>query len=495
MTRAKRPSAVVWQEFCDRVTKLGGHVVEPEYLGRDKPHRVVCKVGHEVAPSPNRLGRGGGLCRACAGKDPGTAWGAFQERVAELGGRILEPGWLGCMKPHRVVCQAGHEAAPLPNTVQQGGGLCSTCAGNNTAVAEKAFRERIASLGATIVEPSWLGSATPHRIICAQGHEGHPRPADVARGHGICLTCAGKNPVATERAFRESVTKAGGQVLEPKWLGARKTHRIICAHGHVTTANPATVARGGRLCAICVGRAPGQVWEAFQNRVSALGGRVIEPEWLGYTVGHRAICREGHECKPRPDCVGQGQGICAICAGNDPATAWRLFQERVAALGGQVIELAWLGTGVAHRVVCREGHETTVHPGSVRSGQGICRFCKGLEWDVFYIVTNDQEGRVKFGVTSGSSKQRLQRLQTHRRAGYKSVARVFRGLSDAAALESSMKAKLDAAGFKPVQGREYFDVIHLPLILTIAEEWLSVFPETDSGQTYIPIDDLIARSA
>ena len=58
-----------------------------------------------------------------------------------------------------------------------------------------------------------------------------------------------------------------------------------------------------------------------------------------------------------------------------------------------------------------------------------------------------------------------------------------------------MKAKLDAAGFKPVQGREYFDVIHLPLILTIAEEWLSVFPETDSGQTYIPIDDLIARSA
>lgn len=371
----------------------------------NKPHRV-CRFGHEVTPSPSSLSQGRGLCRACAGKDPAMAWQAFQKRVAELGGQVLEPEWLGCMTPHRLICKAGHESTSKPNTVQQGRGLCSTCAGNDTHAAERAFRERIAQLGGQIIEPEWLGSKNPHRVIDAQGHLCHPRPADVLRGHGPCLTCAGKDPAVTERAFRASIAAIGGQVIEPTWLGARKMHRIVCAQGHEGTVHPVTLVRGGEACATCAGRAPGQPWQAFKDRVAELGGTVIEPRWLGNGVPHRVICQAGHECTPRP--------------------------------------------------------------GSVAVGQGICRFCAHNEWDIFYVVVNDAAQRVKFGITTHNPRQRL---KEHRRHGYTRAIRIMTDVPDAASLEHVVQSALLDAGFKPVWGREYYEISAMAVILDIADNW------------------------
>jgi formylmethanofuran dehydrogenase subunit E len=402
----KRPSAVVEKEFRDRVTELGGRVIEPKWLGLNKPHRVVCKFGHEGTPTPSSVQSGRGICRTCAGKDPGAAWLAFRHRVAELGGQVIEPAWLGCQTPHRVICAAGHEASPMPNTVQQGRGICRTCAGNDTRATEQAFRKRMAELGAQITEPEWLGAKYPHRIICPQGHLAKPRPSDVLKGHGLCLTCAGKDPAVTEKAFREGIAKLGGRVVEPTWLGARKLHRIICGNGHEILAHPATLARGGEICSICTGRAPGMAWQAFRDRVRELGGRVVEPEWLGNAVGHRVICKEGHECAPLPAGVQQGQGLCRICA--------------------------------------------------------------GMFWDIFYVVANDAAGTVKFGVTSHDARPRLLH---HRRSGFGRIIMTITDLADAYELEQSIIATLGLAAIKPVRGREYYDLSALPVILDIADNW------------------------
>jgi len=67
------------------------------------------------------------MCRICAGVDPAAAWANFRKRVAELGGEVLEPEWLGAAKPHRCRCAKGHERRRTPNKVQQGGGICSVC--------------------------------------------------------------------------------------------------------------------------------------------------------------------------------------------------------------------------------------------------------------------------------------------------------------------------------------------------------------------------------
>ncbi|KAF4408624.1 GIY-YIG nuclease family protein [Streptomyces lycii] len=47
-------------------------------------------------------------------------------------------------------------------------------------------------LGGTVLEQMWLGSPTPHRVRCAEGHETTTRPNSVQRGKGICRYCAGQ---------------------------------------------------------------------------------------------------------------------------------------------------------------------------------------------------------------------------------------------------------------------------------------------------------------
>lgn len=119
------------------------------------------------------------------------AWWAFQVRVELLGGVVLESEWLGAYRPHRLRCANGHACQPQPRNVQQGQGLCPKCARNDPTAAEADFHSRVAELGGTVMEPSWLGNKTPHRVRCTEGHDCSPRPADVQQGQGFCLTCAG----------------------------------------------------------------------------------------------------------------------------------------------------------------------------------------------------------------------------------------------------------------------------------------------------------------
>jgi hypothetical protein len=188
--------------FRARAAELGIVILESQYLGARTPHRVLCVCGHESMVRPDDTRRGRGYCRACRPLAPGAvakrhraaskAEAAFRARIAELGGELLEPTWLGNDKPHRARCAAGHECAPRWTNLSQGDGMCPTCAGHDPRAAEAAFRERLEQLGATLLEPVWLGANTPHSVWCAAGHYCTPTPGNVSRGQGICPQCAGK---------------------------------------------------------------------------------------------------------------------------------------------------------------------------------------------------------------------------------------------------------------------------------------------------------------
>lgn len=331
----------------------------------------------------------------------------FRARVEELGGCVLEPKWLGVLSRYRVRCPQGHECTPKAKYVLEGGGICRTCSGNDPRAAEAAFRARIQELGATILEPKWLGADRPHRVLCAAGHAGTPRPSDVKQG-GICKTCAGTDSRAAEAAFRARVEVLGGTILEPAWLGAIKPHRIRCA--------------------------------------------------------------AGHEVRRRPNSIQQGGGLCRTCAGNDPKVAEAEFRARVAELGGVVLEPAWLGVKTPHRIRCGLGHVSTPRPTAVQQGGGICRHCIGMVWDAFYIVLDEVGESVKFGITSGDARIRFAR---HARDGYGTTVRLMTGLPPgvARALEKAVLAALKLAGVEPIRGREYFPAVALPVILDIVESY------------------------
>lgn len=124
------------------------------------------------------------------GLSPVVAEAALRARLDELGATLLEP-YKGANEPHHVRCAAGHDCYPHAHQVVRGHGFCRTCAGQDPAVSEAAFRAALLQMGATLLEP-YKSSQKKHRVRCKDGHECWPRPDVVRRGHGICAECAHK---------------------------------------------------------------------------------------------------------------------------------------------------------------------------------------------------------------------------------------------------------------------------------------------------------------
>lgn len=330
------------------------------------------------------------------------------------------------------------------------------------------FQGRLVELGARLIETEWLGTKVPHRVICAAGHETAPSPGDVNRGGGICKICAGKDQGAAWALFCQLIVERGGLVLEPKPLGVNVAHRVLCPEGHETKATPSYVRVGGGMCQFCSPTSTTRAEAQFRSLVDTLGGSLLEPSWLGSSKPHRVRCRHGHETIPRPNDVRTTASLCRICAGHDSDTSWRAFQERVAELGGITIEPAWLGNKKPHRVACAEGHRSLIRPNNVQQGGGICRTCAYKVWDVFYVVANDADAAVKFGITSYDPRARL---RYHRSDGFDRVIKTITGMPEAPDLERKILTSLRSAGVMAIAGREYFAMGALPFIMRIVDAW------------------------
>ncbi len=134
--------------------------------------------------------------------------------------------------------------------------------------AESAFRIRLTEAGAQLLEPSWLGNAAPHRVRCPVGHLCTPRPSNIQQGQGMCRTCARKDPASAAAAFVERLTAAGAVLLETVWLGVHTPHRIRCAAGHTSCRRPSALRRSGRVCSLCPRRrsASGAGSQVYRDR-------------------------------------------------------------------------------------------------------------------------------------------------------------------------------------------------------------------------------------
>jgi hypothetical protein len=391
---------------------------------------------------------------------------AFRARLAELGVTLLEP-YSGNGRPHRAICANGHACTPRPSYLQSGGGPCRTCAGTDPKAAEAAFRKKVEELGGVVIQAEWRGTNEPCLVRCANGHECTPRPHHVMRGTGLCLTCAGQDTRVAEVRFRQAVADLGGAIVGP-WKNTHTRVRVRCAAGHECSPVPYLVFSRRSICRTCGGRDPEAAWSAFRARVEELGGTVLESSWMGALTPHRTRCAQGHEGNPRPaSVVHKGQGICRVCVGTDPATAEAAFAARVAELGGTLLE-PYRSAVHRQKIRCAVGHETTVMPSGLRSGEGLCRFCKGKVWDVFYVVQDALNDVIKFGVTSGDPRPRL---GDHARDGFDELVRIHTELTGDAApeLERTIIAALRDAREAPVRGREYYRGRALALVLDLVD--------------------------
>lgn len=393
-----------------------------------------------------------------------AAWATFRKRVAELGGEVLEPKWLGSNTPHRVRCKNNHVSTPKPQKVNAGRGICRTCVGQDPVAAWESFCKRVTELGGEVLETEWRGSGTPHTVRCKDGHFNTPLPCNISNGQGLCRQCAGQDSATAERAFRRRVSEAGGRVVG-SYVNCDTPVRVVCAQGHETAPTPYRATRGV-VCTACAGLDPVAAEATFHARVATLGGVVVGP-YIDSKTRVACICPAGHPCRPTPSYLWKGKGMCPVCARNDPETGRKAFYDRVNALGGRVVG-PYVNSTTLVSCVCREGHACRPRPSSLTIGQGLCGQCAGKTWDVFYLTVNPTLRRLKFGVTSGDPRARL---GNHHRAGYVKVVRVLPNLPDAHALEWHVRTMLREAGIAAVQGREYFGLTALPFVLNIVDGW------------------------
>ena len=143
------------------------------------------------------------------------------------------------------------------------------------------------------------------------------------------------------------------------------------------------------------------------------------------------------------------------------------FRTRLAALGITLLEPEYLGANKPHRAICAAGHACSPYPTCLQRGDGGCPGCAHQVWDIFYVVTNQEAQRVKFGITSLDPRTRLAR---HRSNGYRQVELLLENLPGSMAndMERAVNADLRAVGIRPVKGREYYDISNLPTILHVA---------------------------
>jgi hypothetical protein len=286
-----------------------------------------------------------------------------------------------------------------------------------------------------------------------------------------------------EQNFHKRLAELGATLLEPKWLGSRNPHHVRCVNGHDCYPRPTNTIRSD-VCVLCANYGSFQAEANFRIRLSELGATLLEPKWLGNRIKHHVRCVDNHDCYPRPNQVQQGKGICKACAGNDSANAYAYFQMRLMQLGATLIESEWMGSVTPHHVRCASDHDCYPRPNQITSGKGICHKCAHMLWNTFYVVVGRVAGNIKFGITSDRPESRL-RDHAREGYTYVVRLMINLPDGMAKAMEDACITELRERGFTPIRGREYFDVSALPHVLSVADSYRKLFfPETSRGLSY-----------
>lgn len=284
--------------------------------------------------------------------------------------------------------------------------------------------------------------------------------------------------------LRGLVESRGGTLADAKWIGFKARYSATCPAGHHCMVSLHNLRYGQGMCNNC-SRGSDLARQRFHDRVSELGGTVIDTEWRGNRKKYRVMCAQGHISAVLPNNLRAASRLsvctkqCRLQVSPRSLNASTLFHEIVASWGATVITKEWLGNQTRHLVQCSEGHRGWVLPNNVREGHDVCLHCSRTyahrgAWDAFYVVANDSIGAVKFGITYGDG---AERLRDHRsRSGYSRVVRLLLGMpaDSALALERDILKALRAHGHVPIQGREFFDIATLTVIAAMADAYRPV---------------------
>jgi len=314
----------------------------------------------------------GSACKACSGKCPKTAEKNFIDRIIELGGKVIGK-YRTCDTPVECKCALGHDCNPSPCNVKKDGiGMCRICAGNDSKTAEKNFRDKIQEIGGE-VKGKYIKSINPLECKCPLGHICYPRPNDVQQGQGMCIVCAGKCSKNAEKNFRDRIHLLGGEV-KGEYTGKDNPIECKCPLGHICYPSPSTMRQQQGMCRICAGNDPKTSEQNFRNKIIECKGELIG-EYIRSGTPVECKCEKGHICNIRPGNIINLYHIpCKICAGLDPKIAEANFIFNITELGGEVIG-EYINSKSKVLCICKNEHICYPDPSHISQGRNMCLTC------------------------------------------------------------------------------------------------------------------------
>jgi len=447
------------------------------FPGAGKPWLSIhTKCGREVTPTYSNVRMGHSGCKYYIGNilDEEKARTLF----VAAGLLPLEP-YKGALYPWRSIHQeCGREVAPKLNSIQQGQGGCTHCAGNAPITIEEAA-VIIESKEFVALEPFEKASVPWKLLHKPCGKTVFPTLLTIKTGKTSCRYCA-KTFIDSDDAVNElrqlgyeplidypgssvpwkAIHKECGKVVSPYLTAIKRgtgcpycTHQKIdvdeakklfiahglipqvpfpgnnrsgwkCIHakcGEVVYPKYGDVRAGSGGCKTCAPNyvSPEEAIEVFRKA----GFEPLEP-YPGSDVGWRCThlaC--GREVTPRFGYVKRNNAGCAYCAGKlvHPEEALALmikagFKPLIEYPGSQV------GWPSIHNNC---GREVAPQYSSIRVG-GSCKYCSDSTFNysepaILYLITHEEFRSHKVGI-AGAEKSRLEQ---HRREGwllYRSMA-------------------------------------------------------------------------
>ena len=316
--------------------------------------------------------------------------------VAEVRAAGVEPldDYPGTMKPWRCRClKCGREVTPTLGSIRSGRSGCKYCAGNSPVEPKVA----VAEMRAAGLEPleDFESTKAPWQCRCLKCGKGvTPTLGSIRSRQGGCIYCSYKLRGEKQRENPDvavaEMRAAGVEALDD-YPGTMKPWRCRCLKcGKEVTPTLGSIRSGNGGCRYCRGNVVAEKLRGDPEvAVAEMRAAGLEPlEDFGSTKAPwRCRCLKcGKEVTPTLGSIRSGNGGCRYCAG--------LFidaEEAVIEMNAAGLDPLqdYPGSSVPWRcrcLTCRK--EVTPRHRDIRNGHGGCKYCAlgGIDWDAPALV-------------------------------------------------------------------------------------------------------------